>query len=122
VTALLATDARIKIVQMRSPASGAYAIISLDDLATLVRSPIEGLAHCLRGHPFQKIGEDIARASRRNDDTVAISLYIDPGPLAQARSKRNILGDAQTKAVASACDPHLHRPLHSSSGCTEDIR
>src|SRR5437868_14413134 len=39
-----------KSVQIRSPAAGAYAIGSLDDLASLVRAPIEGIAHCLRGH------------------------------------------------------------------------
>src|SRR5262249_34454394 len=48
-----------KSVQIRSPASGAYAIMSFDDLATLIRSPIEGLAHCLGGHPLQQVGEDI---------------------------------------------------------------
>src|ERR1700739_4070357 len=105
-----------KSAQIRSPASGAYAITSFDDLATLVRSPIEGLAHCLWSHPLQQVGEDIARASRRNDDTVALSLYIDPGSLAQARSTRDILGNAQAKAVAPACDLHLHRLLHSLIG------
>src|SRR5271163_2177749 len=69
-----------KSVQIRSPASGAYGIALLDDLATLIRSPIERLPHCVRGHPFQQIGQDIAWASRRDDDTVALSLDLDPGP------------------------------------------
>src|SRR5271169_5469872 len=100
-----------KSAQTRSPASGTYRMALLDDLAALIRSPIERLAHRLRGHPLQQIGEDIARASRRDDDAVALSLYLDPGSLAQPRLSRNILGDAQTKAVAPACDLHLHRPL-----------
>src|SRR6266404_9351691 len=105
-----------KSAQMRSPASGAYGIALLDDLATLIRSPIERLPHRLRGHPLQQIGEDIAWASGRNDDTVAPRLDIDPSSLSQARSKRNIFGDAQAKAVTPACDLHLHRPLHASFG------
>jgi hypothetical protein len=84
-----------------SPASGAHGIALLDDLATFIRSPIERLPHCLRGHPFQQIGEDVARPSRRNDDAFAVSLYIDPGSFAQARSKRNIFRDAQAKTVPS---------------------
>src|SRR5215470_14752310 len=72
-----------KSAQMRSPASGAYGIASLDDLATLIWPPIESLPHCLRGHPLQQIGEDIARPGRRNDDPVALSLDINPGSLAQ---------------------------------------
>src|SRR5438876_1777104 len=109
-----------KSAQIRSPASGAYGIALLDDLATFIRSPIERLAHCLRGHPLQQIGEDIARASPRNDDAVALRLDIDPSPLAQARSKRDIFGDAQPKAVAPTRDLHLHRPLHSTIGYTWD--
>src|SRR5438132_891943 len=97
-----------KSAQIRSPASGAYGIALLDDLATFVRSPIERLAHCLRGHPLQQIDEDIAWASRRNDDTVALGLYVDPGSLAQTRSNRNTFREAQAKAVDPACDLHLH--------------
>src|SRR5207249_902865 len=104
-----------KSAQMRSPASGAYGIALLDDLATLIRSPIESLPHCLWGHPLQQIGEDIARARRRNDDAVALGFDIDPGSLAQARAKRDILWDAQAEAVAPARDAHLHRFLHG--GC-----
>src|SRR6266481_3333493 len=52
-----------KSAQMRSPASGAYGIGSLDDLASLVRAPIESFAHRLRGHAFQQVGKDIARLS-----------------------------------------------------------
>src|SRR5207249_3479797 len=81
-----------KSAQIRSPASGAYGIALLDDLATLIRSPIERLPHCLRGHPLQQIGEDVTWACRRNDDTVALSLYPDPGSRAQARPQRNIFG------------------------------
>src|SRR5467141_3925749 len=105
-----------KSAQIRSPASGTYGIALFDDLATFIRSPIERFSHCLRGHPLQQIGEDIAWASRRNDDTVALCLYVDPGSLAQTRSKRNVFGNAQAKAVAPACDLHLHRPLRSASG------
>src|SRR5438552_6808576 len=56
-----------KSAQIRSPASGAYGIALLDDLATFIRSPIERLPHCLRGHSFQQIGEDIAWASRSQE-------------------------------------------------------
>src|SRR6266404_7860495 len=84
-----------KSAQIRSPASGAYGIALFDDLATFIRSPIERFSHCLRGHPLQQIGEDIARACRRDDDTVAVSLYIDPGSFSQARPKCDIFGDAQ---------------------------
>src|SRR5436190_9138765 len=89
-----------KSAQMRSPASGAYGIALLDDLATLIRSPIESLPHCLWGHPLQQIGENITRARRRNDDAVALGFDIDPASLAQARAKRDILWDAQAEAVA----------------------
>src|SRR6266568_6511814 len=47
-----------KSAQIRSPASGAYGIALLDDLATFIRSPIARLTHRLRGHPLQQIGED----------------------------------------------------------------
>src|SRR5438270_9916078 len=76
-----------KSVQMRSPASGAYGISLLDDLATFIRPPIERLAHRPRGHPLQQIGEDIPGTRRRNNDPVAVSLYLDPGSLTQTRSK-----------------------------------
>src|ERR1700730_16278388 len=79
-----------KSAQIRSPASGTYGIALFYDLAAFIRSPIESLPHCLRVHPLQQIGEDVAWACRRNNDTVALSLDIDPGSLAQARSKRDI--------------------------------
>src|SRR5271170_837265 len=101
--------------QIRSPASGIYGIALLDDLAAFVQSPVERLAHRLRRHPLQQVGEDITWARRRNDDSVALSLHHDSGSLAQPRLSRNIFGDAQTKAVPPARDLHLHRPLHSAS-------
>src|SRR6516162_2674588 len=111
-----------KSVQIRSPASGLYGIALLDALATFIRPPIKRLPHSLRGHPLQQIGEDIARGYRRNDDTVALSLYIDPGSLAQPRSTRDIFGDAQAKAVTPARDLHLHPPLHQHLRYTSDIQ
>src|SRR6267378_150503 len=72
-----------KSVQIRSPASGAYGIGSLDDLASLVGAPIEGFAHRLRRHAFQQIGEDIARSSRSDDDPVALGFNVDPRSFAQ---------------------------------------
>src|ERR1700751_1471859 len=68
-----------KSVQIRPPASGAYGVALLDELATFIRSPVKRLPHRLRGHPLQQIGEDIARPSGRNDDAVALNLYLDTG-------------------------------------------
>src|SRR5438132_10217539 len=97
-----------KSVQMRSPASGAYGIGSLDDLASLVRAPIEGLAHRLRGHAFQQVGKDIARPSRSDDDPIALGLNVDPRTFAQTGPHRDVLGNAQPQAVAPPRNLHLH--------------
>src|ERR1700751_3476910 len=70
-----------KSAHIRSPASGAYGITSLDDLPPLIQSPIEGLPHRLRCHPLQQLGKHITWAGRRNDDPVALSLDLDPGTL-----------------------------------------
>src|SRR6266851_959299 len=83
-----------KSVQIRSPASGAYGIGSLDDLASLVRTPIEGLAHSLRGHAFQQLGENIAWSRRSDDDPVTVGLNVDPSPFAQTGPDCDVLGNA----------------------------
>src|SRR5438046_5848434 len=48
-----------KSVQIRSPASGAQGIASLDELAAFVRPPVESVAHRLRCHPLQQISQNI---------------------------------------------------------------
>src|SRR6266566_2560972 len=82
-----------KSVQIRSPASGAYGIGSLDDLAPLVRAPIESFAHRLRGHAFQQVGKDVARLSRCDDDPVAFGLNVDPRAFVQTGPDRAVLGN-----------------------------
>src|SRR5580693_732293 len=85
----------LKSVQMRSPASGAYGIGSLDGLAALVRAPIESVAHRLRGHSSQQLGENITPLGRGNDNPVAFGLNLDPRPVAQAGPDRDVLRNAQ---------------------------
>src|SRR5207253_665155 len=85
----------------------AYGIGSLDDLASLVRSPIESFAHRLRGDALQQLGEDIARSSRSDDDPVALGFNVDPRSFAQTGPDRDVLGNAQPQAVAPSRDLHL---------------